>query len=85
MSPAANKAIENGGREDAPLLANDALDGNESDDGETVTGDQGKARKSSSWSQRTWHWVRNNLMIVFIVLLLTGGVVALCVYFAGMM
>ena len=84
MSPATNKHVQSGGGEDAPLLANDALDGNESDDGETVTGDQGKQRKSSPWSQKIWHWIRNNLMIVFIVFLLIGGVIALCVYFAGM-
>ena len=83
MSSSNNKGVASQPNEDAPLLVNDALKGNKSDDEETINGEQIKQGSSVSWSRRIWQWMRGNLMIIFIALLLIGGFVALCVYFAG--
>ena len=69
--------------EDAPLLANDATNGDaDSDNAEDLEAGskQGKIR---SWLISAWNWFLNNLMVVAIILLLLGGLIALCVYFAG--
>ena len=68
--------------EDAPLLADDAANGDlDSEDGD-YEGDS-KGSKFRSWLGKAWEWFQNNLMVVAIILLLIGGLVALCVYFAG--
>lgn len=84
MSSSYKKPAAGGSREDAPLLADDAADDIESDGGEAANGEISNKEKAGAWFQKGWHWILNNLMVVAIVLLLLGGVVALCVYFAGM-
>lgn len=69
--------------EDAPLLANGGPDDSESDGEQAANGKQSKQAKPNAWLSKAWHWVLNNLMIVFIALLLLGGIIALSVYFAG--
>lgn len=69
--------------EDAPLLADDTANGDaDSETGNDLEGGakQGKVR---SWMTSAWNWLLNNAMVVAIILLLLGGLVALCVYFAG--
>lgn len=84
MSSSYKKPAAGGSREDAPLLADDAADDIESDGGEAANGEISNKEKAGAWFQKGWHWILNNLMVVAIILLLLGGVVALCVYFAGM-
>ncbi len=69
--------------EDAPLLADDAANGDaDSENSEDLEGGS-KQDKVPSWLSSAWNWLLNNLMVVAIILLLLGGLIALCVYFAG--
>lgn len=73
--------------EQAPLLADDAR-GDEEDSVEDATQANGKVprrEKPRIWLRKSWHWLLNNLMITAIILLLLGGLIALLVYFAGML
>lgn len=70
-------------REDAPLLADDAPNDVESDGGDATNGEASK--QEGAWFQKAWHWALNNLMMIALGLLLLGGIVALIVYFAGML
>lgn len=72
--------------EQAPLVADDARD-DEADSVEDAPQANSKAAKrkeSRSWLRRYWTWLLNNIMITAIILLLLGGLVALLVYFTGM-
>ena len=72
--------------EQAPLLADDARD-DEADSVEDAPQANSKAanrKESRSWLRRSWTWLLNNIMITAIILLLLGGLVALLVYFTGM-
>lgn len=71
------------GREDAPLLADDAPNDVESDGGDAINGELSRQEKANAWFRKVWHWILNNLMIIALLLLLLGGVIALIVYFAG--
>ena len=66
-------------REDAPLLADDSANDVESDSEDGANRDQ----QDGNWPRKLWQWISSNLMILAIILLLIGGIVALCVYFAG--
>ncbi len=72
-------------REAAPLLADDAPNDVESDGGDATDGGAPKQEGARAWLQKAWHWALNNLMIIALGLLLLGGIVALIVYFAGML
>jgi len=72
-------------RENAPLLADDAPNDVESDGGDAINGEVSKQENARAWVRRAWHWALNNLMIIALVLLLLGGIIALIVYFAGML
>ena len=65
--------------EEAPLL-----DGAGDDENETHDNDS-KNKRTSTWLQISWHWFQRNRAIVALILLLLGGLVALIVYFAGML
>ncbi len=73
--------------EQAPLLADDARD-DEADSVEDAPQANGKAPKREKpriWLRKSWDWLMNNLMTTAIILLLLGGLVALLVYFAGVL
>lgn len=72
-------------REDAPLLAEDGPDDIESNDEDGNDRNVSNLDKARTWFRKVGHWAWNNLMIVALVLLLLGGVIALLVYFAGML
>lgn len=72
-------------REDAPLLADDGPNDNESNDGDANDRNVSSRDKARNWFQQAGRWAWNNLMIVALVLLLLGGVIALIIYFAGML
>ena len=83
MSSANRQPASGRDSEQAPLLADDAPNGDDdSDVDDGVEGDskQGRVR---SWLTKAWHWLLSNLMAVAIIVLLLGGIIALCVYFAG--
>lgn len=82
MSSANKKRDSRRDSEQAPLLTDDAPNG---DDDESNLGDGVEVdSKVRGWLTKAWHWLLKNLMAVVIVLLLLGGVIALCVYFAGL-
>lgn len=72
-------------REDAPLLTDDAPNDVESDGGDVNNEEASKQEGARAWLQKAWHWALNNLMIIALGLLLLGGIVALIVYFAGIL
>lgn len=61
------------------VLADDAA--NQDADSENADDSEGGSKQGKV--SNAWHWLVNNLMVVAIILLLLGGLVALCVYFAG--
>ena len=69
--------------EQAPLLADDAVNGDGDSDLENGDGEDSKQQRVHHWLAKAWHWCLNNLMVIAIILLLIGGIVALSVYFAG--
>lgn len=69
--------------EQAPLLADDALNGDGDSGLENGEEEDSKQQKVRNWLAKAWHWCLNNLMVIAIILLLIGGIVALSVYFAG--
>ena len=81
-SPAKSRA-EDSSREAAPLLANDTPDDIETNGGEAMDKDVSKQDRFAGWFYGTWHWIRNNIVIIAMGLLLLGGVIALCIYFGG--
>ena len=85
MSSANKKPASGRDSEQAPLLADDAPNGDDDDSslGDGVEGDS-KQGRVCGWLTKAWHWLLNNLMVVAITLLLLGGIIALCVYFAGL-
>lgn len=72
-------------REDAPLLADDGPNDMESDGGDANDRDVSNRDKARTWFRKAGRWAWNNLMVVALVLLLLGGVIALAIYFAGML
>ena len=66
--------------EEAPLLHNHASNTLGSDGGEAETL---KQRKADPWFYQIRRWLFNHRAIIAICLLLLGGFIALCVYFAG--
>lgn len=73
--------------EEAPLLVDDApndIDDIAGTEEREVIGEQPKrSGKANKWFRTCWQWLWSHLMIVSIVALLIGGIIALCVYFAG--
>ena len=74
------------GREDAPLLADDAASDDEHETGDA--GNQSAGHPPSHGSlrgslTRFGRWILKNRMVVAILCLLLGGFIALCVYFGG--
>ena len=79
----ANKPNSGRDSEQAPLLANDAPNGDGDSDLENGDEEDSKQQRVRHWLVNAWHWCLNNLMVIAIILLLIGGIVALSVYFAG--
>ena len=69
--------------EQAPLLADDALNGDGDSNIDDGDEERTKQQRLGNWLARIWHWCLENLMAIAIILLLIGGIVALSVYFAG--
>ena len=83
MSSASKKSLLGRDSEQAPLLADDAPDRDDDSVGSDGGGGNSKRERVHSWLTKAWHWLSNNIMVVAIILLLIGGIIALCVYFAG--
>ena len=73
--------------EEAPLLADDAQD---EDIGANAVEERPKDQPVSQWEkprmffQNVGHWIWSNKMILALVLLLVGGIIAVIIYFTGM-
>lgn len=80
----ANKPTSGRRSEQAPLLADDALNGDGDSDLENGEEEDSKQQRVRDGLAKAWHWCLNNLMVIAITLLLIGGIVALSVYFAVM-
>ena len=79
----ANKPTSGRGSEQAPLLADDAPNGDGDSDLENGEEEDSKQQRVREGLAKAWHWCLNNLMVIAIIMLLIGGIVALSVYFAG--
>ncbi len=79
----AHKPTSGRDSEQAPLLADDALNGDGDSDLENGDEEDSKQQRVRDGLAKAWHWCLNNLMVIGIILLLIGGIVALSVYFAG--
>ncbi|KAL6715232.1 hypothetical protein ACLMJK_007496 [Lecanora helva] len=84
MSFAGKNSAGGANGENAPLLANDALNDVESNDEEVTNKNVSKQSRISSWFRGVWYWILHNLVVIAIALLLLGGIIALCVYFGVM-
>ena len=74
--------------EEAPLIANDALDQDETDDADIAeespdAQQPSKGNQALGSLQNMGRWLWDHLMVICITILLIGGVVALAIYFAG--
>ncbi len=81
------KSISARDDEEAPLLADDARDEDiEANAVEERPTDKpvSQREKTRIFFQKVGHWIWSNKMILALVLLLTGGIIAVTVYFTGM-
>ena len=70
--------------ENAPLLSNPTSGNIETDSAEAANEGAWKQPKADSCFYQVRQWAFNHWTMIAISLLLLGGIVALCVYFAGM-
>ncbi|KAL8698497.1 MAG: hypothetical protein Q9224_001823 [Gallowayella concinna] len=72
----------NGDEEATPLLINDNPNHNHNANGNLGPSTTDEKSRFQSYSQGIWRWLRNNVSILGLTVLLLGGVIALIVYIA---